>query len=403
MLERALRYLSAEENQIILLAVCALLAITFSAYLPALQNAFTNWDDPGYILNNEMIRDISPAGLGNIFTSFHQYLYKPLVILSFAIEYHFFGLAPFPYHLTNIIFHLFNCALVFWLLKKTSNNLHVALIAALLFGIHPLHVESVAWVTERKDVLSAFFFLSALIFYHAYRTHQKRSYYYLSLAVFILSLLAKPMGITLPAVLMLMDYYWERRLSRRLFTDKIIFFVIAVFFMWMNKAAYEFSPNKYIMPLEISWDSFFVANYGILFYLYKMILPLRLSCLYAYPIETGFSLPLIFLLSPFIVAILAVLVVASVRLTRKIAFGVVFFIITVFPVLQLFPTGPAMVADGYFISRPSDCFISLGILSWLHDKNYHSSESETCLSHPLYRPAWFLVGPYLSENDGVEE
>src|SRR5436190_5153710 len=149
------------------ITIFIVLAITFIAYIPVLNAGFVNWDDPDYVTNNPMIKNI--ADLEMIFTRPIQGNYHPLTILSLALNYLISGLHPWSYHLLNLILHLFNCFLVFRLTMILSrNNSIIAFTTSLLFGIHPMHAESVAWVSERKDLLYSLFFLAGLIFYTRY-------------------------------------------------------------------------------------------------------------------------------------------------------------------------------------------------------------------------------------------
>ena len=155
--------------------------------------------------------------------------YHPLVIISYAWEYFFFKLNPAPYHIVNMIIHLLNCVLVFYFILRLGSSIPVAFITGLLFGIHPLHVESVAWISERKDVLYAFFYLISLICYLSYL--EKRpgyKYYFFAMFFFILSLLSKPMAVTLPLILFLMDYFNERKIDYRSIIEKIPFFTLSI-------------------------------------------------------------------------------------------------------------------------------------------------------------------------------
>ena len=143
-------------------------------------------------------------------------MYHPLSILSLAVDYRLFGLDPVGYHAVNLALHLANTLLVFGVLRLLSGSLAAAAAGSLLFGVHPLHVESVAWIAERKDVLSAFFFLGAL---GAYLRHlggtRRRAWYLLALGLLAASLLAKPMGVTFPLVMFLCDYLRGRAAGRR--------------------------------------------------------------------------------------------------------------------------------------------------------------------------------------------
>ena len=218
----------AHSNLRITLCLCLILLIVFGAFLPSLKNGFVNWDDDCYVLNSSSISSsISASNLKSIFTSFSVGHYQPLTILSYAFDYQLFKLNPYYYHLTNLILHLLNSLLVFYLIYLLSGNIGVSFITAILFGIHPLHVESVAWISERKDVLYSFFFLLSCIIYLYYLTKERNSkYYLLSLFLFLCSLLSKSMAVTLPLLLLLMDYYLKRKPNKELLLDKIPYFFL---------------------------------------------------------------------------------------------------------------------------------------------------------------------------------
>ena len=137
--------------------VIAIAVITFVAFLPALDNEFINFDEPNYIQHNATIKSLSKENIEKIFSSYVNRNYQPLTIFSFALEYKSANLSPLSYHLTNINLHLGNCVLVYIFIFLLTRNYVAAFIAALFFGIHPTRVESVAWATERKDVLFLYF------------------------------------------------------------------------------------------------------------------------------------------------------------------------------------------------------------------------------------------------------
>ena len=131
-----------------------ILAVTFILFIPALKNGFTNWDDVLYVTQNPLLKSINMEGLKAIFSTPVVSNYHPLTILSLAINYQVAELSPMTYHLTSIILHVINTGLVFWFIwLLSSGNKWVSAFVALLFGIHPMHVESVAWISERKDLL----------------------------------------------------------------------------------------------------------------------------------------------------------------------------------------------------------------------------------------------------------
>ncbi|MEO0185631.1 MAG: tetratricopeptide repeat protein, partial [candidate division WOR-3 bacterium] len=332
---------------------------------------YCNWDDYHLITANHSIKDLSWKNLKEMFSSGYVGTYIPLTIFSFAFEYKFFNLNPRVSHTINLIFHLFNVVLVFWLIYLLSNNLTIAFLVSLLFGIHPLHVESVAWATERKDMLYSFFYLISVIFYLHYRRREKRTFFILSVILFVLSILSKPMAVTLPVILLLFDYYFEKRLSVKQVYSKIAYFIPAIFFGVIN----IFFQGSGTIPLVNYLKHFFVFCYNLLFYLYKIIIPINLSCFYPYPENFEKSLPLSFLISPLVIASFVYFVIQTKRFTHKIVFGVLFFVIAILPVSQIVPlVAPAIAADRYtYIPSVGLFFIAGLVLEYLYRKRFRYS------------------------------
>ena len=211
----------------------AALGVTAICLFPMLQNEFTNWDDQYYVLNNRLLKGPDWQG---IFTEPVVSNYHPVTMLSLALNYSISQLDPFSYLLFNYLLHLLNTALVFYFIYKISGaKIEVAFLTALIFGIHPLHVESVAWIAERKDVLYTVFFLLSLLQYWRFLETEKRRALWISLVFFILSLLSKPAATILPLVLILLDYWKGRPINRRSLVEKIPFF----------------SSSSYIRPLHL--------------------------------------------------------------------------------------------------------------------------------------------------------
>ncbi len=355
------------EKHRVLISIFLILIITIIAFLPSLKNEFTNWDDMGLVVENTAIRDLSWRNIRSIFTSSFISTYIPLTILSFSLEYHFFELNPLAYHTTNLILHLVNCVLVFCLIYILTCNSYVSLIAALLFGIHPLRVESVAWVTERKDVLYSVFFLGSIIFYLYYKKVQNLRNYYLSLFLFILSCMAKGVAVTLPFVLPVFDYFFKRKFNKKLLIEKIPFFGVALIFAAI---AMIIQRQTQILQQEsfFGLQNIFIACYGLVFYLTKTLLPFNLSAMYPYPEGNGALLPPIFLFSPIIVVAFAAFIVYSKKYTRRIIFGSLFFFITILPVLELITVaGDAIAADRYtYIPSIGLVFVVAIGIKWLY-------------------------------------
>jgi len=366
------------KNFKIILSASLILIITFAAFYPSLKNGFFKWDDDLYVTENPVIQNFSFNSVKQIFTSFFVGNYQPVTILSYLFEYRFFKLDPFGYHLMGLALHLCNCLLVFWLIYMLTRNIPVSFITAILFGIHPLHVESVAWVSERKDVLYALFFLSAAICYCYYLRERKiRGYYLLSLALFILALLSKAMAVTLPFVLLLIDYFNNRKADKRMFMDKIPFLILSFIFGAVAVIAQHSSGAIRSESLVNFFNKIGIAGYSIIFYLHKILAPIKLSCFYLYSgIKDIFPL-----LSSFAVfIILLTVVILSGKYTRKIIFGSAFFLITILPVLQFIPIGGTIVADRYaYVASLGIFYILAEGVFWLFTGKIKHSRLLQCI------------------------
>ena len=222
-----------------------------------------------------------------------------------------------------------------------SGNIAVSFITALFFGVHPLRVESVAWVSERKDVLYGFFFLAALLTYIRSRESGKRAWYWTAFALFILSLFSKPAAVSFPLVLLCYEYLKKGKPDRTVLAGTLPFFACAAVFAVIT----VFSQHTAIRHVSPVWFNILVACRGLLFYLEKTFAPVKLSCIYPYPALN--HIPFVFFVSPVVVAVCAGLVIFSRRYTRIVIFGTLFFLAAIFPSLQVVPVGSAFAADRY--------------------------------------------------------
>ncbi|MEQ8220879.1 MAG: tetratricopeptide repeat protein [Candidatus Eremiobacterota bacterium] len=333
------------------LCLIIILLITFISFLPVINADITNWDDNHYITGNKMILSLSPENIKEMFkiffdknVPFQQTLYTPLVHLSYGIEYYFFGFNPSVNHRTNLILHLINTMLVFWLVFMITEDRGKSFLVSLFFGIHPVHVESVAWISERKDVLYSFFYLLSLITYNYYQKEHGKIYYYFSIFLFSLSILSKPMAMTLPFILLLFDYLKKRRFSKYTIIEKIPYFIISFICVIITFIiGSQVTPEEEIKSFSIY--NIFIASYGMMLYLYKFLLPLRLSAIYPH-LEWN-KIPVIFWMSPFIILLALAFVIYSGKYTEKIIFGFMFFFISILPVSQIITLHPGIINDRY--------------------------------------------------------
>jgi tetratricopeptide (TPR) repeat protein len=261
----------------------------------------------------------------------------------------------------------------------------IGFIVALLFGIHPLHVESVVWISERKDVLYAFFFLSSLICYLLYlRERYTKSYYSLALLFFILSLFSKSMAVTLPLVLFLFDMLFHHPFNRRTLFEKVPFFALAVTFGIITLFSQSTSIRHDISFLK----SPFIASYGLVFYLTKLVLPINLSCIYPYPEGVSY-IPPWRLLGSGVTVILGILCIIFLGKKMKyrdtLLFGCLFFLITILPVLQILPVGQAIAADRYTYIPLIGIFFIIGRgISYLYENKIQHSLNLKTFSSALF-------------------
>jgi tetratricopeptide (TPR) repeat protein len=351
--------ISKTKRREIIISICLILTITFVSFLPSLKNDFINWDDNQYVTENVTITDLSWENIKTIFSHFYMGHYHPLTLLSYSIEFEFHKLNPFIYHTTNLILHLFNSLFVFWLIFMLKGGILTSLWVAFLFGIHPLHVESVAWISERKDLLYSFFFLESVICYLYYRKTQGVNYYYLSIFLFILSLLSKSMAVTLPFILLIHDYLLDRKFDKKTLIEKIPFLFFALTFGII--ALFSKDPTGKISQRSsvTFFENILIVSDILVSYLSKLILPNKLSCLYP-PVKLG-TYSWVYLLAMAIIFIGGIILS---RYNKKIIFGLLFFLITLLPVLPL-----KIVADRYtYIPYRGLFYIGGAGFSWLYHR-----------------------------------
>jgi len=324
--------------------IAFLMLITAFVFFNALSNTFTNWDDGEYVTQNPHIRDLSFKGIQNIFSVIVSWHYHPLTLLSLAIDYHIWGLNPTGFIAGNIFLHLLSTIVVFFLFKLFTGRKDMAFIVALIFAIHPMRVESVVWISERKDVLYALFYLLALYNYLKYITlDNKIKYYFFALIFAFVSLMAKASAASLPLILMVFDYYYHRYNYKRVIIEKIPFFTLSLIFGILAIKA----QSTAIANTHPFLDKIFLATYALSFYMVKFFVPLFQMPLMHFPEKAGAYLPLKYYLSIVIVPILGILIYKLKTLRKELIFGLSFFVFSLALVLIKFPIGPAYLTERY--------------------------------------------------------
>ena len=366
--------------------------VACTAFLPALWNQFVEWDDYENLISNVHYRGLGWSQLRWMFTTFHMGPYQPLSWVTLGVDYLIWGMNPVGYHLTNVVFHAANAVFFYFISRRLiatalslpsyegSWQLNTsAAFAALIFAIHPLRVESVVWATERRDVLSGFFFLGTIYCY--LRVHSvpddharsRRRWLTTALVAYVLSLLAKATAMTLPVILLLLDIYPLRRLKgelrswwtpaqREVLREKIPFAVLAVTFAIVALVGQQQASAMRSLDSDSIESRLAQALFGASFYLWKTLVPVGLSPLYE--ISPHFS--------PWDPAILAgaaatIIITGTLYLIRnRWPAGLAcwaYSVVTLAPVLGIVSTGPQLVAERYsYLSCLSWAVLAGGVL-----------------------------------------
>ncbi|HBI15424.1 MAG TPA: hypothetical protein DDY20_07925 [Desulfobulbaceae bacterium] len=341
------------------LLICTLLAALVTAvFSQVLSFGFVNYDDPIYITENRHIQQgLTPATVRWAFTTHLHGHYHPLTWLSHAADFQLFGLDPAGHHFSGFLLHLLNTLLLFLALRKMTGAAWASGFAAALFAVHPLHVEPVAWVADRKDLLFGFFWILSLWLYAGYVEKKSSWYLFLLMLTYLLGLLAKTMMITLPLVLLLLDFWPLQRTGRtaappcrpdippsspvRLLLEKSGLLLIAAIFVLITTGAMQDLrvETKVLSPF---WHYDFLLF--LLHYLEKFVWPVRLTVLYPYAENPALALLLLG------GACLAAITLIALLTRRRLPFlltGCLWFLVTLLPVAGLIHGGPHRVADRY--------------------------------------------------------
>jgi tetratricopeptide (TPR) repeat protein len=343
--------LSNKKNQFLNKPIYTYL-ILFISCLLVYFNSFNNeliynWDDAGYILKNPYIDSLSWQNIKDIFSNFYFSNYQPLTLIVYAVIFKFVGTEVFLYHFVQFIFHVLNTFLVYKFISLLQEKKWISIGVALLFAVHPMHVESVTWISEMKDVLYTFFFLLALITYHFYvnKPDKKTKWYLWTIFLFILSLLSKPSAVIFSVVLLAMDLYYERLWRWKTWIEKLPFFLLSLAFGIITILAQEEAIQE-LGPVLKGYERALIVIYSYMLYLWKFFLPINLSAAYPYPIKDGGVLPTEYFIIP-IAFIALCIIVYLLRKNKKFIWGILFFTINLLMVIQIIPVGGMIASERY--------------------------------------------------------
>jgi protein O-mannosyl-transferase len=344
---------TTNERQLQLLLGAVLVAIPLLLYRPVLQHDFFRlWDDDAYVTDNPHVRTgLTLANMRWAFTSFEQSNWHPVTWLSHMLDCQLFGLHPAAQHGVNVLLHVANVLLLFWILQKATGAVWRSFFVALMFAVHPLNVETVAWIAQRKSLLSAFFSLLTLAAYGWYVRRGGWTRYLLLAFLFALSLMAKPMAVSLPVLLLLFDYWPLRRdeelaMPRRwakLTLEKLPLFAMSAVSSVLTEVAQGAGGS--VMGLSLLPVPTRIENAAISYvaYIGKMVWPVKLATYY--PLR--FSPPLGDAIASGAILIAISALALYLRRSTYIAVGWFFFVISMLPVIGIVQVGFQGMADRY--------------------------------------------------------
>jgi protein O-mannosyl-transferase len=401
--------------------------MTFAVYLPALRNGFTVWDDDLYVVANPHIRSLNLDFVKWAFFDFYAGYWSPMTWISHALDFAAWGVNPLGHHLTNVILHAVNTFIVVILILKLLDTWNKTVkkdiqaapltdrtklitsgVTGLLFGLHPLHVESVVWVSERKDLLCALFFLLSIITYTTYVTvlangsRGKKSnniarhkYYFLSAFFFILALMSKPMAVSLPAVLIILDWYpFDRIRSFKAFLAAIIEKIPLIGFSFVSSLLTILAAKTQgaLTPMELATlpVRVLVAGRSLLDYMGKIIWPINLLPFYAYPRNVSIVSLEYFSVATLLIVITATCMVIAKRQRLWLAVWC-YYIVTLMPVIGIVRVGLQSMADRFTYLPSIGPFLIIGlVVAWVANKKVVSSKI-SLLMKPIGLTVAFII------------
>ena len=354
------------QKQLFFVIIAALVAATLAAYEPIRHNGFVSYDDGAYITENPNVTGgITRESVIWAFTNSHMGNWHPLTMLSHTLDCEIFGLNPLWHHFINVLFHILNALLIFWILTATTGAMWPSAFVAAVFALHPLQVESVAWAAERKAVLSGFFWFLTIAVYIWYTKRQGIGRYILLFMAYALCIMTKPVVVTLPMVLLLLDYWPLERIRRRktedrrqraegasqkvsavrLIVEKIPLLVLSVILSVTTFAAQQ-NVGALIPVNAIPLDSR-IANMFLSYikYIGKTIWPSQLVVFYPYPNATLLTTAATICV-PLFVLILVISIYAG-RRRKYAAMGWLWYVGTLVPMIGLVQVGEQAMADRY--------------------------------------------------------
>ncbi len=360
------------KKQILIIYVVLILA-TIAVFWQVNHYDFINLDDYAYVKDNGHIRlGIIPDGIRWAFSTRYLDLWHPLLWLSLMFDYQLYSLNPGGYHVTNLILHILSTLLLFWLFHRMTGALWRSAFVAAFFALHPLHVESVAWISERKDVLSAFFWMLTLCLYVYYTEKPVIRRYLLVVFSFVCALMSKPMVVTLPVIMMLLDYWPLNRFETKKdhpvlwqVKEKLPFFLLSAVLVIIILSTPSNNLPRKILPPDVR-----IANVPIAFvtYLGKTFWPNDLAIYYPFPTQV----PLWQVLgATLLITVISIIVIVMSKRLPYLFVGWLWFATAIAPVIGIIQLSGYAMADHYHYipSIGIAMMLAWGVSSFTESKN----------------------------------
>lgn len=327
-------------------AIALVLLITAVVYMDVPKAGITYIDDDMYLLKNPYLKDFSWQGLVRIFSDFYEFNYHPLTTVTYWLQYRWFGLDAGAYHTFSLLVHLVNVYLVWVVGRQLGLGKWGGAMAAALFAWHPMHVESVAWISERKGLLSTCFMLLSMHAWLSYSARNVRLHYWAALFYFILALLSKSAAVPLPLVLLLVNWWQGYKINMKTYVRlwpfvalSLLFGVLAIMSQKSGGAVNDLVSQYGII------DRIFMFCWGALYYVLQLPMPFKLSALHYYP-NPG-ELPWYWYISLPVLVVLIWAIWRQRNYRREVVFSFLFFAISISVMLQVIVVGAAYAAERY--------------------------------------------------------
>lgn len=407
-----------KSNFLFLFAIgIAILATYFSSF----ENAFTYLDDQVQVVNNSTIKQLSAENVKAIFSSTSVGMYQPMTTLIYAVIYQLNGLSPFAFHFASALFHFLNTLILFLLLKELKFTHWLLYLMCTIFAMHPMQVESVAWVSAFSNLVFTSFYLSSLLLYLHFINGKKKLHYWLSCFLFLLSCFSKATAISLPLILIAIDFYQHKNLKWKNLVNKLPFLLVSITFGLIAINSREAAGHLSDLSLNFGLiDRVFLISYSLLFYPIKFLWGFNLSAFYPYPELSNGFLPWAYY-AAFLVLLGCVGLLYKFRNQKELLIAALLYLLMIAPTLHFVPVGNQLTTDRYiylpmlglllflgflFKNLPMNYFkyatiflaVGLGLMSFERSKVWQNDKqlwTDVIAKHPNVAQAYNNLGSYV--------